>query len=68
MGLRKFFFARGCRSTRVRVGGGENRAFFHHTVFEEPVRVHMGLGLAKATNAPVAVIVTSGTAVANLYP
>ena len=29
---------------------------------------HLALGLAKVSKAPVAVIVTSGTAVANLYP
>ena len=29
---------------------------------------HLALGLAKASTEPVAVIVTSGTAAANLYP
>jgi 2-succinyl-5-enolpyruvyl-6-hydroxy-3-cyclohexene-1-carboxylate synthase len=29
---------------------------------------HLALGLAKVSQQPVAVIVTSGTAVANLYP
>ncbi|TBL38308.1 2-succinyl-5-enolpyruvyl-6-hydroxy-3-cyclohexene-1-carboxylate synthase, partial [Klebsiella oxytoca] len=39
-----------------------------HTHFDERGLGHLALGLAKATQQPVAVIVTSGTAVANLYP
>ena len=45
-----------------------NRAFIHHTHFDERGLGHLALGLAKVSKAPVAVIVTSGTAVANLYP
>lgn len=39
-----------------------------HSHFDERGLGFFALGLAKATNAPVAIIVTSGTAVANLYP
>lgn len=39
-----------------------------HTHFDERGLGHLALGLAKATRQPVAIIVTSGTAVANLYP
>ncbi len=46
----------------------ENRAFIHHTHFDERGLGHRALGLAKASRQPVAVIVTSGTATANLYP
>lgn len=42
--------------------------FIHHTHFDERGLGHLALGLAKVSKAPVAVIVTSGTAVANLYP
>lgn len=40
----------------------------HHTHFDERGLGHLALGLAKASGQPVAVIVTSGTATANLYP
>ena len=39
-----------------------------HTHFDERGLGHLALGLAKATRQPVAIIVTSGTAVANLHP
>lgn len=39
-----------------------------HTHFDERGLGHLALGLAKASHEPVGVIVTSGTAVANLYP
>ncbi len=39
-----------------------------HTHFDERGLGHLALGLAKASRQPVAIIVTSGTAVANLYP
>ncbi|MDO9830890.1 2-succinyl-5-enolpyruvyl-6-hydroxy-3-cyclohexene-1-carboxylic-acid synthase [Glaesserella parasuis] len=39
-----------------------------HSHFDERGLGFFGLGLAKATQDPVAIIVTSGTAVANLYP
>ncbi|NGN98107.1 2-succinyl-5-enolpyruvyl-6-hydroxy-3-cyclohexene-1-carboxylic-acid synthase [Grimontia sp. S25] len=39
-----------------------------HTHFDERGLGFLALGLAKASNSPVAVIVTSGTAVANLLP
>ncbi|MCL7707707.1 thiamine pyrophosphate-binding protein, partial [Enterobacter kobei] len=46
----------------------QNPAFMLHTHFDERGLGHLALGLAKASGEPVAVIVTSGTAVANLYP
>ncbi|MDU3899943.1 MAG: 2-succinyl-5-enolpyruvyl-6-hydroxy-3-cyclohexene-1-carboxylic-acid synthase, partial [Enterobacter sp.] len=58
----------GSRSTPLTLAAAENRVFIHHTHFDERGLGHLALGLAKVSNAPVAVIVTSGTAVANLYP
>jgi 2-succinyl-5-enolpyruvyl-6-hydroxy-3-cyclohexene-1-carboxylate synthase len=60
--------APGSRSTPLTLAAAENRAFIHHTHFDERGLGHLALGLAKASKEPVAVIVTSGTAVANLYP
>ena len=67
-GVRHVCIAPGSRSTPLTLVAAENRAFIHHTHFDERGLGHLALGLAKVSNAPVAVIVTSGTAVANLYP
>ncbi|MDU4840987.1 MAG: 2-succinyl-5-enolpyruvyl-6-hydroxy-3-cyclohexene-1-carboxylic-acid synthase [Leclercia adecarboxylata] len=67
-GVSHICIAPGSRSTPLTLAAAENRAFIHHTHFDERGLGHLALGLAKASNAPVAVIVTSGTAVANLYP
>ncbi|WLI77830.1 2-succinyl-5-enolpyruvyl-6-hydroxy-3-cyclohexene-1-carboxylic-acid synthase [Kosakonia sp. H02] len=67
-GVRHVCIAPGSRSTPLTLAAAENRAFIHHTHFDERGLGHLALGLAKASNEPVAVIVTSGTAVANLYP
>lgn len=58
----------GSRSTPLTLAAAENPAFIHHTHFDERGLGHLALGLAKVSQQPVAVIVTSGTAVANLYP
>ena len=67
-GVRHVCIAPGSRSTPLTLAAAENRAFIHHTHFDERGLGHLALGLAKVSKAPVAVIVTSGTAVANLYP
>lgn len=67
-GVRHVCIAPGSRSTPLTLGAAENRAFICHTHFDERGLGHLALGLAKASQAPVAIIVTSGTAVANLYP
>ncbi|WP_200550350.1 2-succinyl-5-enolpyruvyl-6-hydroxy-3-cyclohexene-1-carboxylic-acid synthase [Kosakonia sp. LAM2021] len=67
-GVRHVCIAPGSRSTPLTLAAAENHAFIHHTHFDERGLGHLALGLAKASNEPVAVIVTSGTAVANLYP
>ncbi|WP_039058755.1 2-succinyl-5-enolpyruvyl-6-hydroxy-3-cyclohexene-1-carboxylic-acid synthase [Enterobacter sp. Bisph1] len=67
-GVRHVCIAPGSRSTPLTLAAAENPAFIHHTHFDERGLGHLALGLAKASNQPVAVIVTSGTAVANLYP
>lgn len=67
-GVRHICIAPGSRSTPLTLAAADNPAFIHHTHFDERGLGHLALGLAKASRELVAVIVTSGTAVANLYP
>lgn len=67
-GVSHVCIAPGSRSTPLTLSAAENSAFICHTHFDERGLGHLALGLAKASGQPVAVIVTSGTAVANLYP
>ena len=67
-GVQHVCIAPGSRSTPLTLAAAENRAFIHHTHFDERGLGHLALGLAKSSGQPVAVIVTSGTAAANLYP
>ena len=67
-GVQHVCIAPGSRSTPLTLAAAGNRAFIHHTHFDERGLGHLALGLAKASGQPVAVIVTSGTAAANLYP
>lgn len=67
-GVQHVCIAPGSRSTPLTLAAAENRALIHHTHFDERGLGHLALGLAKVSKQPVAVIVTSGTAVANLYP
>ena len=67
-GVRHICIAPGSRSTPLTLAAAENSAFTCHTHFDERGLGHLALGLAKACVEPVAIIVTSGTAVANLYP
>ncbi|AKH64666.1 MULTISPECIES: 2-succinyl-5-enolpyruvyl-6-hydroxy-3-cyclohexene-1-carboxylic-acid synthase [Photorhabdus] len=67
-GLRHVCIAPGSRSTPLTVAAAENNKLICHTHFDERGLGHLALGLAKASKKPVGIIVTSGTAVANLYP
>ncbi|OTA17306.1 2-succinyl-5-enolpyruvyl-6-hydroxy-3-cyclohexene-1-carboxylate synthase [Xenorhabdus vietnamensis] len=67
-GLRHVCIAPGSRSTPLTLAAAKNHKLICHTHFDERGLGHLALGLAKAGKEPVAVIVTSGTAVANLYP
>ncbi len=67
-GVQYVCIAPGSRSTPLTLAAAENRALIAHTHFDERGLGHLALGLAKVSQQPVAVIVTSGTAVANLYP
>ncbi|WON75639.1 2-succinyl-5-enolpyruvyl-6-hydroxy-3-cyclohexene-1-carboxylic-acid synthase [Serratia sp. UGAL515B_01] len=67
-GVRHVCIAPGSRSTPLTLAAAANTSFVCHTHFDERGLGHLALGLAKASREPVAVIVTSGTAAANLYP
>ncbi len=67
-GVRHVCIAPGSRSTPLTLATVANQSFICHTHFDERGLGHLALGLAKAAREPVAVIVTSGTAAANLYP
>lgn len=67
-GVQHVCIAPGSRSTPLTLAAAENSALIPHTHFDERGLGHLALGLAKVSKQPVAVIVTSGTAVANLYP
>ncbi|OCA55418.1 2-succinyl-5-enolpyruvyl-6-hydroxy-3-cyclohexene-1-carboxylic-acid synthase [Photorhabdus namnaonensis] len=67
-GLRHVCIAPGSRSTPLTIAAAANNKLICHTHFDERGLGHLALGLSKAGREPVAVIVTSGTAAANLYP
>lgn len=67
-GVRHICIAPGSRSTPLTLAAAAHPALCQHTHFDERGLGHLALGLAKASAQPVAVIVTSGTALAGLYP
>lgn len=60
--------APGSRSAPLVLAAATNPKLTCHTHFDERGLGFLALGLAQSTGRPVAIIVTSGTAVANLYP
>lgn len=67
-GVRQVCIAPGSRSTPLTLEADAHPKLSLHTHFDERGLGFLALGLAKASQAPVAIIVTSGTAVANLLP
>lgn len=67
-GVRHICIAPGSRSAPLTLEAAAHATLICHTHFDERGLGHLALGLAKALRQPVAVIVTSGTAAANLYP
>lgn len=68
LGIRHVCVAPGSRSTPLIVAAEGNDKLTLHSHFDERGLGFFALGLAKSLKSPVAVIVTSGTAVANLLP
>lgn len=67
-GVRHVCIAPGSRSTPLTLEAVAHPALTIHTHFDERGLGFLALGLAKSSGSAVAVIVTSGTAVANLLP
>ncbi|MCB1117750.1 MAG: 2-succinyl-5-enolpyruvyl-6-hydroxy-3-cyclohexene-1-carboxylic-acid synthase [Chlamydiia bacterium] len=67
-GVRTFFIAPGARSAPLVTAAAEHPLAETIVHFDERALGFSALGYAKAKNAPAAIIVTSGTAVANLLP
>lgn len=67
-GVKHICIAPGSRSTPLTLEAQENPALTIHTHFDERGLGFLALGIAKASKEPVAIVVTSGTAVANLLP
>ncbi|MGY3902521.1 2-succinyl-5-enolpyruvyl-6-hydroxy-3-cyclohexene-1-carboxylic-acid synthase [Aeromonas lusitana] len=68
LGVRDIALASGSRSAPLTMAAAVHSGFRRHLHFDERGLGFMALGLAKGTGRPVAVIMTSGTAVANLWP
>ncbi|MCK6262067.1 2-succinyl-5-enolpyruvyl-6-hydroxy-3-cyclohexene-1-carboxylic-acid synthase [Vibrio sp. ZSDE26] len=67
-GVTEVCIAPGSRSTPLTLEADLNPKLNIHTHFDERGLGFLALGMAKASKRPVAIIVTSGTAVANLLP
>lgn len=67
-GVSDICVAPGSRSTPLTLEADESPNLTLHTHFDERGLGFLALGLAKASRKPVAIVVTSGTAVANLLP
>lgn len=67
-GIRHICIAPGSRSAPLTLAAAASEKWLCHTHFDERGLGFLALGLAKATRQAVAIIVTSGTAVANLHP
>ena len=68
LGVRHCCIAPGSRSAPLTLMASEHPGLTRHVHFDERGLAFYALGLAKASGEPVAIITTSGTAVANLYP
>lgn len=68
LGVRHCCIAPGSRSAPLAFALAAHDDMNHHIHFDERGLGFFALGVAKATGEPVALITTSGTAVANLFP
>lgn len=67
-GIRDVCISPGSRSTPLVFAFDENKKIKKHIIVEERVSGFFALGLSNSTGRPVALLCTSGTAVAEYYP
>jgi 2-succinyl-5-enolpyruvyl-6-hydroxy-3-cyclohexene-1-carboxylate synthase len=67
-GVDTFFIGPGSRSTPLVLAVARNRTLTTVIHYDERAAAFAALGFARATQRPAAVVTTSGTAVANLFP
>lgn len=68
LGVRDVVLAPGSRSSPLTMAASEHAGLCCRCHFDERGLGFMALGIARGSQRPVAIITTSGTAVANLYP
>lgn len=67
-GLKNVCISPGSRSTPLATAFAENKKNKKYVIVDERSSAFFALGLAKQTGQPVAIVTSSGTATANLYP
>jgi len=68
LGVRNVCISPGSRSTPLTLSFASNKSIRCFPIIDERSSAFFALGIAKKTNSPVAIVTTSGTAVAELYP
>ncbi len=68
LGVRYACISPGSRSTSLTIAFATNKSITVFPIVDERSSAFFALGLAKKSNTPVAIVTTSGTAVAELYP
>lgn len=68
LGVKDVCISAGSRSTSLTLSFNKNKNFSIYRFVDERSSAFFALGIAKKTKLPVAIVTTSGTAVAEIYP